>query len=116
MATEAIPAAAPRRRRPLRRLERSALEGVLVREVINFSSYWRSLTFSSIVQPLIFLLAFGFGFGSLLDNLGGRAYLGLFATGTVATAGRFCLGFPRSFRAVGAAKVPCTHLPVPPPP
>jgi len=29
----------------LRRLERPALTGVLVREVVNFSSYWRSSTF-----------------------------------------------------------------------
>ena len=29
------------------RLERPALTGVLVREIVNFSSYWRSATFSS---------------------------------------------------------------------
>ena len=33
------------------RLERPALTGVLVREVVNFSSYWRSTTFSSTVEP-----------------------------------------------------------------
>src|SRR4051812_50200573 len=97
MATEAIPAAAPRRRRPLRRLERSALEGVLVREVINFSSYWRSSPFSSIVQPLIYLLAFGFGFGSLVQKVGGRGYVGVVATGTRATAGVVFSGFPPVF-------------------
>ena len=47
----------------LRRLERPAITGVLVREVVNFSSYWRSATFSSTVEPTIYLLAFGFGFG-----------------------------------------------------
>jgi lipooligosaccharide transport system permease protein len=31
------------------RLERSALSGVLVREAVNFSSFWRSTTFSSTV-------------------------------------------------------------------
>ena len=35
----------------LGRLERSALTGVLVREVVNYSSYWRSATFSSTVEP-----------------------------------------------------------------
>ena len=72
MATETAPgpAMAPRTRR-LGRLERSALEGVLVREVINFSSFWRATTFSSIVQPAIYLIAFGFGFGSLVSKVGG---------------------------------------------
>ena len=51
------------------RLERSALAGVLVREIINFSSYWRSTTFSSTVEPTIYLLAFGFGFGSLVSTV-----------------------------------------------
>ena len=43
--------AAPERR--LGRLERPALQGVLVREVINFSSYWRGSTFSATVEPTI---------------------------------------------------------------
>jgi lipooligosaccharide transport system permease protein len=97
MATEAIPVAAPRRRRRLHRFERSALEGVLVREVINFSAYWRSSTFSSIVQPLIYLLAFGFGFGSLVKTVGGRDYVEFVATGTVATAVLFSSVFPAMF-------------------
>ena len=33
---------------------------------------WRATAVSSIVQPLLFLLAFGVGFGSLVDA-GGRA-------------------------------------------
>ena len=94
MATETAMAARTRR---LGRLERSALEGVLVREVINFSSYWRSSTFSSIVQPLIYLLAFGFGFGSLVKTVGGRDYVEFVATGTVATAVLFSSVFPAMF-------------------
>ena len=98
MATEATaaPAVAPRTRR-LGRLERPALAGVLVREVINFGSYWRSSTFSSIVQPLIYLLAFGFGFGSLVNKVGGRDYVEFVATGTVATAVLFASVFPAMF-------------------
>ena len=46
MATATTTAAAPRTRR-LGRLERPALTGVLVREIVNYSSYWRSATFSS---------------------------------------------------------------------
>src|SRR5262249_23585133 len=41
------------------RLEGPAITGVLVREVVNFSSYWRAATFSSTVEPTIYLLAFG---------------------------------------------------------
>jgi lipooligosaccharide transport system permease protein len=51
------------------RLERSALSGVLVREIVNFSSFWKSSAFSSTVQPTIYLLAFGFGFGSIVSTL-----------------------------------------------
>ena len=40
----------------------------MVREVVNFSSFWRSSTFSSTVDPTIYLLAFGFGFGSLVTH------------------------------------------------
>ena len=86
---------APRRR--LHRLERSALGGVLFREVINFSSYWRSTTFSSTVEPTIFLLAFGFGFGSLVSTVGGLPYVEFVGTGTVATAVLFSSVFPAMF-------------------
>ena len=34
-------------------------------------SYWRSTTFSSTVEPTLYLLAFGFGFGSLVSQVGG---------------------------------------------
>jgi lipooligosaccharide transport system permease protein len=94
--TASAPAAAPRRRR-LGRLERPAMAGVLVREVINFGSYWRSSTFSSIVQPVIYLLAFGFGFGSLVSTVGGRDYVEFVGTGTVATAVLFSSVFPAMF-------------------
>jgi lipooligosaccharide transport system permease protein len=79
------------------RLERSALAGVLVREVVNFSSYWRSATFSSTVEPTIYLLAFGFGFGSLVGTIGGYDYVEFVGTGTVATAVLFSSAFPAMF-------------------
>ena len=87
--------AAPARR--LRRLERPALAGVLVREIINFSSYWRSTTFSSTVEPTIYLLGFGFGFGSLVSTVGGYRYVEFVGTGTVATAVLFSSAFPAMF-------------------
>jgi lipooligosaccharide transport system permease protein len=89
-------ATAPRQQR-LHRLERSALTGVLVREVVNFSSYWRSATFSSTVEPTIYLLAFGFGFGSLVSTVAGYDYVQFVGTGTVATAILFSAAFPAMF-------------------
>jgi lipooligosaccharide transport system permease protein len=81
----------------LGRLERSALTGVLVREVVNYSSYWKSSTFSSTVEPTIYLLAFGFGFGSLVSTIGGYDYVDFVGTGTVATAVLFSSAFPGMF-------------------
>jgi lipooligosaccharide transport system permease protein len=81
----------------LGRLERPALTGVLVREVVNFSSFWRSSTFSSTVEPTIYLLAFGFGFGSLVSTVGGFSYVEFVGTGTVATAVLFSSAFPAMF-------------------
>jgi lipooligosaccharide transport system permease protein len=90
-----VSTAAPARR--LRRLEWPAISGVLVREVINFSSYWRSTTFSSTVEPTIYLLAFGFGFGSLVAEVAGYRYVEFVGTGTVATAVLFSSAFPAMF-------------------
>ena len=91
-----VASAASRARRP-GRLERPALTGVLVREVVNFSSYWRSSTFSSTVEPTIYLLAFGFGFGSLVSQVAGYDYVDFVGTGTVATAVLFSSAFPAMF-------------------
>jgi lipooligosaccharide transport system permease protein len=68
------------------KLERAPLLGVLVREIMNFRTFWRSSTFSAIVQPIVYLLAFGFGFGSLVDKVGGVKYIEFVGIGTVATA------------------------------
>ena len=69
------PIRAGRSSRPSRRwaAPRAALRGVMVREIVNYSSFWRSSTFSSTVDPTIYLLAFGFGFGSLVSMVAGSA-------------------------------------------
>ena len=90
-------AAVDAHRSRLGRLERSALTGVLVREVVNYSSYWKSSTFSSTVEPTIYLLAFGFGFGSVVSRVGGYDYVDFVGTGTVATAVLFSSAFPAMF-------------------
>src|SRR5262245_45067852 len=71
--------------------------GVLVREIINFSSFWRSSTFSATVAPTVYLLAFGFGFGSLVSEVGGYDYVDFVGTGTVATAVLFSSAFAAMF-------------------
>jgi lipooligosaccharide transport system permease protein len=70
----------------VRALEMNALRGVLIREVMNFKTFWRASTFSAIVQPIVYLLAFGFGFGSIVNKVGGVTYIEFVGIGTVATA------------------------------
>jgi lipooligosaccharide transport system permease protein len=89
--------ATPPREARLGRLERPALTGVLVREIVNYSSYWRASAFSSTVEPTLYLLAFGFGFGSIVSTIGGYDYVEFVATGTVATAVLFSSAFPAMF-------------------
>jgi lipooligosaccharide transport system permease protein len=94
---EGAPPARPPTRR-LHRFEGSAIGGVLVREMINFSSYWRSTTFSSTVEPTIYLLAFGFGLGSLVSSVGnGISYEEFVGTGMVAMAVLFASAMPSMF-------------------
>jgi lipooligosaccharide transport system permease protein len=85
------------RARRLGRLERAAVQGVMVREVVNFSSFWRSSTFSSTVDPTIYLLAFGFGFGSLVSTVAGYNYIDFVGTGIVATTVLFSGAFPAMY-------------------
>jgi lipooligosaccharide transport system permease protein len=87
----------PRPARRLHRFERPALAGVLVREVINFSSYWRASTFSSTVEPTIYMLAFGLGFGSLVATVQDLRYVEFVGTGAVATAVMFSSAMPSMF-------------------
>src|SRR3954462_4630467 len=92
METASLPVpVAPRRR--LRRLERDALRGVLMREIVNFSSFWRSSTFSSTLDPTIYFLAFGFGFGALVSHVDGYRYIDFVGTGIVATTVLFSAAF-----------------------
>ena len=94
-ATAPAPATASPRR--LHRLERAALRGVLVREIVNFSSFWKTSTFSSTVDPTIYLLAFGFGFGSLVSEVAGYDYIEFVGTGIVATTVLFSGAFPAMY-------------------
>jgi lipooligosaccharide transport system permease protein len=79
------------------RLEPAALAGVMSRDVSIFGRYWKSTTFSSVVQPTIYLLAFGLGFGALVPKIQHLDYKAYVATGVVATAVLFSSAFPGMF-------------------
>jgi lipooligosaccharide transport system permease protein len=71
----------------MRRLEPAAIAGVMSREVANFRTFWKSSTFSSVVEPVVYLLAFGLGLGAtIVDKVDGLEYVEFVGTGMVATA------------------------------
>ena len=46
------------------------------REVANFRTYWKGTTFSSVLEPIVYLLAFGLGLGAtLVDEVDGVPYI-----------------------------------------
>jgi lipooligosaccharide transport system permease protein len=71
---------------------------VLTHDLTLFRRYWASTTFSSVVEPTIYLLAFGFGFGSLVSTVAGYRYLDFLGTGVVATAVLFSSAFTGMFQ------------------
>jgi lipooligosaccharide transport system permease protein len=85
-------AVAPVRR--VHRLEPSVLAGVMSRDVVMFGRYWKSTTFSSVIQPTIYLLAFGLGLRAAIRIPHYVEYVG---TGVVATAILFSSAFPGMF-------------------
>jgi len=85
-------------RRTMRRLEPAAVAGVMSREVANFRTYWKGTTFSSVLEPLVYLLAFGLGLGAtLIDEVEGHPYIQFVGTGMVATAVIFSSALPAMF-------------------
>jgi lipooligosaccharide transport system permease protein len=80
-----------------RRLEPGALGGVILREWIVFLRFWRTRTFTAIVEPAIYLLAFGLGFGRLVSHVNHIPYVQFVGTGTVATAVLFSAVFSGMF-------------------
>jgi lipooligosaccharide transport system permease protein len=80
------------------RLEPAAIAGVMSREVANFRTFWKATTFSSLLEPTIYLLAFGLGLGStLVTDVGDIDYIDFVATGMVATAVIFSSALPAMF-------------------
>ncbi len=84
--------------RAMRRLEPAAIAGVMSREVANFRTYWKGTTFSSVLEPIVYLLAFGLGLGAtLVDEVEGVPYIQFVGTGMVATAVIFSSALPAMF-------------------
>lgn len=71
--------------------------GILTREFIVFRRLWLSTTFGAIVEPTIYLLAFGFGLGALISTINGYSYIEFVGTGSVATAVLFSSVFAGMF-------------------
>jgi lipooligosaccharide transport system permease protein len=81
----------------LRWFEPQCLAAVWTREIALFKRYWASTTFASVVEPTIYLLAFGVGFGSLVSVVNGLPYIEFLGTGIVATAVLFTSVFAGMF-------------------
>jgi lipooligosaccharide transport system permease protein len=95
---EAMTPAATEAPRQMRRLEPTAIAGVMSREVANFRTYWKGTTFSSVMEPLVYLLAFGLGLSAtLVDEVNGVPYIEFVGTGMVATAVIFSSALPAMF-------------------
>jgi lipooligosaccharide transport system permease protein len=82
----------------MRRLEPAAIAGVMSREVANFRTFWKAVTFSSVLEPVVYLLAFGLGLGATIVNrVDGLEYVEYVGTGMVATAVIFASALPAMF-------------------
>ena len=82
----------------MRRLEPTAITGVMSREVANFRTFWKATTFSALLEPTIYLLAFGLGLGATIVNgVDGLSYVEYVGTGMVATAVIFSSALPAMF-------------------
>ena len=81
-----------------RRLEPAAITGVMSREVANFRTFWKATTFSSVLEPIVYLLAFGLGLGAtVVSDVDGLDYVEFVGTGMVATAVIFSSALPAMF-------------------
>lgn len=80
------------------RFDRAAIGAVMSREVANFRTFWKGTAFNSLLDPTIYLLAFGLGLGStLIGDVYGVPYVQFVGTGMVATAVIFSSALPAMF-------------------
>lgn len=79
---------------PPGRFEFAPIAGVLAREWALYRRSWKPTTFAAVVEPIVMLLAFGVGLGSLVGAIGGYEYIHFLGTGIVATSVLFTSMFP----------------------
>ncbi|RCW39704.1 lipooligosaccharide transport system permease protein [Halopolyspora algeriensis] len=89
--------------------ELAAFTGVWKRETTLFRRYWVSTTFAAVVEPVIYLLAFGFGLGSLIAVMNGIPYIEFLGTGVVATSVLFTSAFSGMFQTFVRRKFQATY-------
>ncbi len=78
----------------LPRFRWDAVAAIYQREWWVFRRVWLAPTFGSLVEPIIYLVAFGYGFGALVATAGGLPYLDFIATGAAAITTVFTGAFP----------------------
>jgi lipooligosaccharide transport system permease protein len=82
----------------MRRIEPAAVAGVMSREMANYRTIWKAMTFSSVLEPFVYLIAFGVGLGAtIVDRVDGLEYVEFVGTGMVATATIFSSALPAMF-------------------
>jgi lipooligosaccharide transport system permease protein len=77
-----------------RRFEPAVVAAIIYREWRVFRRVWFSTAFGSIVEPIVYFVAFGFGFGALVAEVAGMSYFDFMATGTIAIGILFSSVFP----------------------
>lgn len=96
--TSAVAAEPVRSHFRVRRLDPVAIYAVMTREIANFKTYWQGTTFSSLLEPIVYLLAFGVGLGTtLVTGVFGIPYVQFVGTGMVATAVIFSSALPAMY-------------------
>src|ERR1051325_4583850 len=80
---------------------------IIQRNAVVYRHVWRGSVFASFLQPTLYLLALGFGVGSLIDArrvaaaTGGAGYLQFLAPGLLAAACMQVASFESSWPVVG---------------
>ncbi len=84
----------PARQSPPGRFEFAPVAGVLAREWALYRRSWKPTTFAAVAEPVVMLLAFGVGLGSLVGAIQGYDYIHFLGTGIVAMSVLFTSMFP----------------------
>ena len=79
---------------PVVRFSPRAVGAIVWRDWLVFRRVWPSVAFGSAMEPVIYFLAFGFGFGALVAEVAGLSYRDFVATGTIAVGILFSSMFP----------------------